>query len=47
VAREVIAKREVEAGKEDGFSNPQIVMGKRIKERLAVLTAGLQSRPGN
>jgi hypothetical protein len=42
VAREVIAKREQEAGKDDGFSNPQIAMGKQIRGRLAELVAYLQ-----
>ena len=34
-ARSVIEKREQEAGKRDGFSNPQIKVGDRIRERLS------------
>jgi hypothetical protein len=33
-AREVIRLREVEAGKDDGYSNPQIQAGAAIRERL-------------
>ncbi|HSI51294.1 MAG TPA: C13 family peptidase [Ideonella sp.] len=36
-AREVIAQREKEAGKDDGYSNPQIAMGARMREKLAEL----------
>jgi len=38
-ARTVIEQREKEAGKSDGFSNPQIFVGERIRERLRVLEA--------
>jgi hypothetical protein len=34
-AREVIRKREVEAGKADGYSNPQISVGPAIRAKLA------------
>jgi hypothetical protein len=34
-AREVIRKREVEAGKDDGYSNPQISVGAAIRAKLA------------
>ena len=34
-ARKIIDKREKEAGKDDGYSNPQISMGSRIKAHLA------------
>src|SRR5438552_5826581 len=40
-AREVIRQREVEAGKDDGYSNPQIAVGAGIRERLARLEARL------
>lgn len=40
-ARPVIEKREVEAGKRDGYSNPQIRVGERIRDRLARLEAEL------
>jgi hypothetical protein len=33
-ARSVIARREVEAGKTDGYSNPQIRVGTGIREQL-------------
>lgn len=36
-ARPVIARREREAGKDDGYSNPQIRVGASIRERLALL----------
>jgi len=36
-ARTVIAQREKEAGKDDGYSNPQIAMGDRMREKLAAL----------
>ena len=42
-AREVIAKREKEAGKTDGYSNPQIQMGEAIKPRLAELATRLDA----
>jgi len=38
-ARTVIAQREREAGKDDGYSNPQILMGAALRERLATLEA--------
>jgi len=38
-ARKVIAQREKEAGKTDGYSNPQIAMGAAMRERLALLQA--------
>ena len=38
-AREVIAQREREAGKSDGFSNPQIDVGRAIRETLLRLAA--------
>lgn len=41
VARKVIDKREKEAGKEDGYSNPQIKMGVNIKPYLDKLRARL------
>jgi len=34
-AREIIRKREVEAGKDDGYSNPQISVGTTIRAKLA------------
>jgi hypothetical protein len=37
VARGVIERREKEAGKEDGYSNPQIFVGEKIKAKLALL----------
>ena len=36
-ARTVIKEREEEAGKDDGYSNPQISVGSAIRERLARL----------
>lgn len=44
-AREVIAGREKAAGKSDGYSNPQIAMGPRIRERLQALTAQRPAAP--
>jgi hypothetical protein len=38
-ARSVIEQREQEAGKTDGFSNPQIKVGERIRATLATLEA--------
>jgi hypothetical protein len=38
-ARDIIKKREEEAGKDDGYSNPQISVGSAIKPRLARLEA--------
>lgn len=40
-AREVIRRREREAGKDDGYSNPQIRMGHAVRERLARLVREL------
>lgn len=40
-ARPIIDRREREAGKDDGYSNPQIHVGERIRERLEVLEQGL------
>ncbi|WP_051294120.1 C13 family peptidase [Pseudoduganella violaceinigra] len=34
-AREVIRKREIEAGKDDGYSNPQLSVGPAIRAKLA------------
>jgi len=41
-ARVVIDRREKEAGKDDGYSNPQISVGERIREPLAALRARLE-----
>jgi hypothetical protein len=43
VARGVIEKREKEAGKTDGYSNPQIFVGNLIREPLAQLEARLNA----
>ena len=43
-ARIVIKKREEEAGKDDGYSNPQIKVGASIRARLALLEARLRSQ---
>lgn len=43
-AREIIRKREEEAGKTDGYSNPQIKEGEGIRARLALLQKQLQER---
>lgn len=40
-ARGVILQRETEAGKTDGYSNPQIRVGSAIRARLALLQAAL------
>lgn len=40
-ARKLIEQREREAGKEDGYSNPQIRVGAGIRKRLALLEARL------
>ena len=40
-SRKLIALREQEAGKTDGYSNPQIRVGSRIRERLKALEARL------
>jgi hypothetical protein len=34
-AREVIRQREIEAGKDDGYSNPQLSAGAAIRAKLA------------
>jgi Peptidase C13 family len=44
-ARGVIEKREQEAGKSDGYSNPQIVVGEAIREPLARLAAQQNALP--
>jgi hypothetical protein len=41
-SREVIAQREKDAGKTDGYSNPQINVGEGIRERLALLQSRLE-----
>jgi hypothetical protein len=43
-ARVVIEKREQQAGKDDGFSNPQISVGEQIRERLATLQVQLSAK---
>ena len=43
-AREVIRKREAEAGKDDGYSNPQISVGAGIRPRLARLEEQLKAQ---
>lgn len=42
-ARAVIEQREKEAGKDDGYSNPQIAMGERLREHLDRLATQLKS----
>ena len=42
-ARKLIEQREREAGKSDGFSNPQIAMGSEIRQQLDVLQARLEA----
>lgn len=42
-ARELILRREEEAGKDDGYSNPQIRVGARIEPVLAALRARLEA----
>ncbi len=44
-ARKVIEKREKEAGKDDGYSNPQIKVGSKIAPYLDAMTARLQGAP--
>lgn len=44
-ARDVILKREEEAGKSDGYSNPQISVGEGIKVPLAALARRLDATP--
>jgi hypothetical protein len=41
IAREVIRQREIEAGKTDGYSNPQIAMGEDVRPVLHALEAQL------
>jgi hypothetical protein len=41
-ARTIIKKREEEAGKDDGYSNPQIDVGANIRQQLAQVQARLQ-----
>ncbi|WP_158590528.1 C13 family peptidase [Noviherbaspirillum cavernae] len=41
-ARQIIKQREEEAGKDDGYSNPQIREGAGIQDRLALLRKRLQ-----
>lgn len=43
-AREVIRQREQEAGKDDGYSNPQLHMGASIRTQLARLHGELTAR---
>ncbi|MBC7501079.1 MAG: hypothetical protein H7315_11365 [Herminiimonas sp.] len=45
-ARVVIKQREEAAGKSDGYSNPQIVVGAGIRARLARLEARIQALEG-
>ena len=42
-ARPIIKQREEEAGKTDGYSNPQIAMGANIRDRLKLLELRLSS----
>jgi hypothetical protein len=42
-ARKLIEQREQEAGKSDGYSNPQISMGDEIRQQLESLRAQLES----
>ncbi len=42
-AREVIARREKEAGKTDGYSNPQIQVGEAIRAKLGELVGRLDA----
>lgn len=44
-ARQLIEQREKEAGKSDGYSNPQITVGTEIKGRLARLEAETAALP--
>lgn len=43
-ARDLIREREREAGKDDGYSNPQIRVGAAIRERLNLLRAQVEAR---
>jgi len=42
-ARPIIEQRERQAGKTDGYSNPQIHVGRKVRERLALLQARLEA----
>jgi len=42
-ARPIIEQREQQAGKTDGYSNPQIHVGRAVRERLALLQARLEA----
>jgi hypothetical protein len=42
-ARKVIEQREIEAGKDDGYSNPQIKVGDAVRGKLAELEASLKA----
>ena len=44
-ARKVIQQREIEAGKTDGYSNPQIQVGSAVRGKLAALEATLRASP--
>ncbi|MFZ6875425.1 C13 family peptidase [Undibacterium sp. Di27W] len=44
-ARPIIKQREEEAGKSDGYSNPQIAVGEHIRTRLKLLEQRLISAP--
>jgi hypothetical protein len=41
-AKHIIERREKEAGKDDGFSNPQIKVGDKIRDRLKALQESLE-----
>jgi hypothetical protein len=41
-AKHIIERREKEAGKDDGFSNPQIRVGDKIRDRLKALQESLE-----
>ncbi|MFZ6709728.1 C13 family peptidase [Undibacterium sp. TC9W] len=43
-SRPIIKQREEEAGKSDGYSNPQIAVGEEIRGRLKLLEQRLQAR---
>jgi hypothetical protein len=43
-ARTVIEQREIKAGKDDGYSNPQIFVGEKIRGKLAALEARLNEK---
>jgi hypothetical protein len=44
-ARTAIEQREKEAGKDDGYSNPQIFVGEKIRAKLTELEARLNANP--